>query len=67
MLEDLVLENVVIQLQGALPVLILQGDSDQQTPLRAGEILHEQLPCSELHVFRWGGQLLQVGIALHCT
>ena len=57
MVADSQLEKEMYKLS-ALPVLILQGDSDQQTPLRAGEILHEQLPCSELHVFRAGHNLL---------
>ncbi|CAL1137920.1 unnamed protein product [Cladocopium goreaui] len=43
---------------GTLPALILQGDADQQTPVRAGEILRDQLPKGQLQVFRAGHNLL---------
>ena len=41
-----------------MPALLLQGASDELTPLRAGEILRQQLPRSELRVFQAGHNLM---------
>ncbi|CAK9030099.1 Alpha/beta hydrolase [Durusdinium trenchii] len=57
MVANMELEHEMPKLSG-LPVLILQGAEDRQTPLRAGEILHKQLAQSELNVFRSGHNLM---------
>lgn len=40
-----------------VPTLLIWGDTDREVPLRDGERLHEEVPCSRLIVFRACGHL----------
>ena len=43
-----------------LPTLLVYGESDQQTPLRYGEILHELIDHSSLEVLTGAGHFIQL-------